>query len=122
MSTPTQTEAFNAGLMAMLLSALQAHQQAVDKAVDKAQEAESAQHVRPNAGALDSSTLYRMNSTAHKIGDVFEKARIEARDEALWLSSVCQKLLHDNDRLRIELERAKTKLSRYETKSDPDAA
>lgn len=58
----------------------------------------------PQTGAVSSSELYRMQSTAHKIGTVFEAARIEARDEALWLSSMCNKLLLDNDRLRKELE------------------
>lgn len=63
------------------------------------------EHERPQAGAVSSSELWRINSTAHKINEAFDKARAEARDEALWLASMCQMLLRDNDRLRIENER-----------------
>lgn len=64
----------------------------------------------PNTGLLDSSQVYRINSTAHKINVAFEGARREARDEALWLSAVCRQLLDDNDRLRVENERLRRKL------------
>jgi regulator of replication initiation timing len=57
---------------------------------------------RPSVGALDSTIEWRINSTAMKITQAFEAARTEARDEALWLSSICRKLLDDNDRLRLE--------------------
>lgn len=67
---------------------------------------------RPNRGAVDSSTVFRINSTAWKINEAFDKARGEARDEALWLSSVCRMLLDDNDKLRLELERLKAKMDR----------
>ena len=64
----------------------------------------------PQTGLLTSSEVYRINSTAHKIGEAFGRARSEARDEALWLSAVCGRLLRDNDRLRIENERLRRQL------------
>lgn len=65
---------------------------------------------KPNRGLLDSTIEWRINSTAHKINDAFNKARIEARNEALWLSARCRELLDDNNRLRVENERLKEKL------------
>ena len=67
---------------------------------------------RPNTGALTSSEVFRINSTAFKVREVFDKAAGEARDEALWLSAICRQLLADNDRLRIEIERLTAKLGR----------
>ncbi len=59
----------------------------------------------PNTGLLSSSDVFRIESTAHKIGLVFDAARTELRDEALWLSAKCRELLDDNNRLRVENEK-----------------
>lgn len=64
----------------------------------------SAPQERPDRHLFDSTTEWRINSTADKINRAFNAARIEARDEALWLSSICRGILRDNDRLRIEAE------------------
>lgn len=64
----------------------------------------------PNRGLFDSSTVHRINSTAHKIGQAFHTARIEASSEALWLAEQCRALLRDNDRLRVEIEDLQTKI------------
>lgn len=66
----------------------------------------------PNQGLLTSSEVYRIDSTASKVGDAFDHARREARDECLWLSAVCHRLLADNNRLRIENERQRRQLEK----------
>jgi hypothetical protein len=66
---------------------------------------------RPNQGALGSSDVWRINSTALKINEAFDSARSAARDEALWLSAKCRELLADNDRLRIENEKLRAAIS-----------
>lgn len=69
---------------------------------------------KPQQGAVDSTVEFRINATAWKVNEAFEKARIEARDECLWLSKVCRMLLEDNNRLRIENERNKKKITEFE--------
>lgn len=73
---------------------------------------------RPSQGALTSSEMYRMNSTAHKVGDVFNDARREARDECLWLSALCQRLLEDNDRLRLEVSFKQKRIDELERRKE----
>ena len=68
----------------------------------------------PQTGLLSSSDVYRINSTASKIGGVFQIALAEARDEALWIASVCRDLLRDNDRLRVENEGLRERMRRQE--------
>lgn len=68
---------------------------------------------RPNRGLLSSSEVYRINSTAAKIGEAFGSARHEAMMEALWLADVCRELLRDNDRLRVVNEKQSEQLARF---------
>jgi regulator of replication initiation timing len=66
----------------------------------------------PQTGLLSSSDVFRINKTAAKVGDVFDEARREARDECMWLSNVCRLLLQDNNRLRIENDALKKRAER----------
>lgn len=70
--------------------------------------------VKPNRSAVDSTQEWRINSTAMKVNEAFNRARAEARDECLWLSKVCRELLNDNDRLRIANEALLAKIEKME--------
>lgn len=65
---------------------------------------------RPTNGFGDSTLLWRVNSTSHKVNDAFDKARIEARDECLWLSNVCRQMITENDELRIKVSKMRDQI------------
>lgn len=67
---------------------------------------------RPQTGAMTSEAVWRVNSTAMKVSAVFEAARVEARDECLWLSAQCRRLLDENDALRMQLEKTNNTLEK----------
>jgi len=64
----------------------------------------------------DSTTEYRINSTAHKVKEAFNKAKTEARDECLWLSARCRELLADNKSLRTYVESLENKLKEEQSR------
>ncbi len=92
-----------------------------DRASAEKPEAAIADRVKPNRSAVDSTQEWRINSTAMKINDAFNRARIEARDECLWLSMVSRELLHENDRLRIANDALLAKIEKLE-RSSPAAS
>jgi len=59
---------------------------------------------------LDSTQQWRVNSCAHKVNEVFNAARREARDECLWLAARVRELQAENEALRDQVQHLEKKL------------
>ena len=103
--------ALKAQLLQSIGEAMLTHQEALFR-----YSAASMGETRPNRALFGTTEMFRVNSVAGKILDIFDIARREARDEALWLAAATRDAMRDNDRLRVENERLRSAIEKRAVK------